>query len=89
MGDHPSCDAFFLSWSPTGKILHKVKCNGFAMNVGSNLYEAPLQIANIPEQKFWADLIYINQDDDAEKVELVALVGNVFGQARNVLIWLG
>lgn len=67
IGDHSSHGAFLLSWGPPENTLHKIKCNSFARNVGSDLYEALLQIGNLPERKFWVDLIYISQDDDAEK----------------------
>ena len=37
----------------------------------------------------WADAICINQDDDHEKGNQVALMPKIYSQAQSVLIWLG
>jgi hypothetical protein len=37
----------------------------------------------------WADTICINQTDDQEKSLQVPLIAKIYGQAEEVLIWLG
>ncbi|KAI3319343.1 heterokaryon incompatibility protein-domain-containing protein [Xylariaceae sp. AK1471] len=38
---------------------------------------------------FWIDAVCLNQDDDAEKVQQVPLMGYIYRQAQQVHIWLG
>jgi hypothetical protein len=37
----------------------------------------------------WIDALCINQDDDAERVHQVGIMGSIYRQARQVLVWLG
>lgn len=37
----------------------------------------------------WADAICINQSDNAEKAKQVSLMGEIYRNTRNVLVWLG
>lgn len=37
----------------------------------------------------WVDAVCINQEDIAEKGQQVQMIGEIFGRARRVLIWLG
>ncbi|KAM7190131.1 Heterokaryon incompatibility protein (HET) domain containing protein [Naviculisporaceae sp. PSN 640] len=37
----------------------------------------------------WVDAVCINQDDLAERMSQVALMANIYGGAREVLVWLG
>ena len=37
----------------------------------------------------WIDAICINQDDDAERSQQVAIMGDIFSQAWRVVVWLG
>ncbi|KAK5136505.1 hypothetical protein LTR08_002849 [Meristemomyces frigidus] len=37
----------------------------------------------------WIDALCINQQDDSDKQEQVAMMGEIFGSAQEVLVWLG
>jgi hypothetical protein len=37
----------------------------------------------------WADAICINQEDDAERSKQVVMMGEIYSQAKTVIVWLG
>ncbi len=37
----------------------------------------------------WVDAIYINQEDETEKKQQVGSIANIYGEALQVLVWLG
>jgi hypothetical protein len=45
--------------------------------------------SNEPESLFWIDQICIQQTDDIEKSNQVSLMTDIYGQAKEVFIWLG
>lgn len=42
-----------------------------------------------PMQYLWADAVCIDQDNDDEKSQQVALMGEIYASARRLIIWLG
>lgn len=59
-------------------------------NVTVNLYDALLHL-RLPERPriLWIDSICINQEDDSEKNEQVAMMSNIYKQSHRVVAWLG
>jgi len=37
----------------------------------------------------WADVICINQEDDAERSKQIVMMGGIYSQAKAVIVWLG
>lgn len=69
-------------------------CNGVRLSVTSNLASALHCLLkrgeknNIP-MSFWIDAICINQDDKSERENQVILMGDIYRQAAEVIVWLG
>ena len=64
--------------------------NGLRCEVTPNLYSALdcLRSRGLAEP-VWIDALCINQRDEVEKMEQVALMGDIFSRAAEVLVWLG
>ncbi|KAK0662480.1 heterokaryon incompatibility protein-domain-containing protein [Cercophora samala] len=67
-----------------------IQCNGVELRVTRNLYWALQHLSiNFPSQRLWVDAICIDQNDSApEKGEQLDLMGEIYFQAEEVLIWL-
>ncbi|KAK6064106.1 hypothetical protein SCUP515_11959 [Seiridium cupressi] len=69
-------------------------CNGIRLEVTSNLATAlhcllrQGKTRSLP-MNFWIDAICINQQNDGEKKSQVMLMGEIFRQALEVIVWLG
>lgn len=60
------------------------------MEVGVNLHLALHQLRNETSSRvIWADAVCINQSDVEERSEQVALMGEIFRRAYQVVVWLG
>jgi hypothetical protein len=69
---------------------HSVLVNGITLDVKKNLYQALRKFrkshASIP---VWIDSICMNEGDPIERPEQIRMMGDIYGQAEEVLIWLG
>ena len=67
-----------------------VTCNGLRVHITISLAEA-LRNFRDPHsvRTLWADALCINQDDNSEKGHQVRRMGDVFANAKRVLVWLG
>lgn len=94
---HSEFDALSYTWfidddvgPPAKGTMRTVVCNGMALDVHQNLYNALLQLRELRRPlPIWVDAICINQDDDDEKTAQVRMMGEIFGQAQTVVVWLG
>ena len=74
------------------------------MSIGRNLFEALVEIGRLQKDPssfqsrdpipqyptyLWTDAICINQLDDAEKANQVALMGEIYARAGCVFVWVG
>lgn len=61
------------------------------MFIRKNLYNAlkRLRQAGIEDRMLWIDLICINQQDNEERNQQVALMGEIFARAQRIHVWLG
>lgn len=82
--------ALSYTWVPKTP-LHEIKIDGQMFYIRDNLYQSlkRLSIEKLPCEYIWTDAICIIQDDIAEKTAQVRIMGTIFGQAREVLVWLG
>lgn len=67
-----------------------VTCDGFPMLVTHNLYDA-LRYLRQPDgdRIMWIDAVCINQRNDKERAEQVAIMKDIYARAFHVVIWLG
>lgn len=66
-----------------------IECDGRRIDVTANLNDA-LRYMRKPEGRFvlWVDALCINQDDLDERNAQVRLMGQIYGRAQEVLVWL-
>lgn len=75
-----------------GDAAHKetIVCNDAPVEVMKNLHRAVGQLCpQFPDRVLWVDSLCINQNDSTEKVGQVAMMGEVFAAACNVICGLG
>ena len=67
-----------------------ISCSGHEMLMRENLFTA-LRRLRYPDRprSFWVDAICINQGCIEEKNQQVALMGGIYANAKQVIIWLG
>lgn len=67
-----------------------VLIDGAAVQVTDNLREALRYIRSADQDVFlWVDAFCINQNDDEEKSHQVAIMGDIYRSADEVIVWLG
>lgn len=67
-----------------------ITCNGVDMTVGGELYSALRRLRKEDEDlRIWVDAICINQSDIEERNLHVKMMGEVYGKAQTVRVWLG
>jgi len=67
-----------------------VRCHGKRLTIPASLLEALKAIRHPTlDEWLWADSICIDQQNTREKNHQVALMGNIYGQASRVTVWLG
>ena len=82
-------DALSYVWGPQGDK-RQIKCNGQLIDVTKNLYSAFVQLrSEHDEHVIWIDQLCINQDDPDERSREVAIMGQIYGLAQRVIVWLG
>jgi len=69
---------------------YPTRVNNQEMQVGKNLYDF-LEVASHGTfgEYFWIDALCINQSDDVEKSLQVQRMGDIYKNAKEVLVWLG
>ena len=85
---HPYTALSYTWGDPTRKAaLH---LNDMFVEVRENLSEALEHLEQDSSSiRIWADAICINQEDTLEKGQQVAMMPEIFGNAEDVLVWLG
>jgi hypothetical protein len=92
IGERPYNALSYVWGDPTHTTC--VRCNNESyegeLGVGANLAEAltSFRLTDKP-RRIWADALCINQQDLDERQSQVRLMGAVFGEAEEVLCWLG
>jgi len=85
----PPFEALSYSWGAP-VLSSTIICDGHALNITSNC-EAALRRLRQPAKArlVWVDAICIDQTSVAERNQQVKYMGEIYGQARRVLVWLG
>ncbi|QDS76570.1 hypothetical protein FKW77_006927 [Venturia effusa] len=93
LGKRHEYTALSYSWegqTPTENIYIRGPSGRLTLNVTKNLKAALLQLRDVRESRtFWADAVYMNQDDRVEKSQQLPLMPRIYGQADRVCVWLG
>ena len=87
-----ACEDFMAlsyAWGdPTDTI--SLEVNGQILQVTQNLYSALQHLSQMVNNLvIWVDAICINQLDFSERANQVKMMGDIYGSARHVLVWLG
>lgn len=76
-------------WGPPEPTI-SIRLNGHIWRVRLNLFSALRRLREQGQHGYlWIDAICIDQSNDAEKTVQVAMMGQIFAQAQEVLVWLG
>lgn len=87
--DNPVFEALSYVWgdpTPTYRLVVDGALTKVSTNLGIVLPYLTGRLIDIP---IWIDALCINQKDENEKGAQIALMGQIFSRARNVLSWLG
>lgn len=93
----PSYEALSYVWGD-GSVTEQISVNGQLLPVPINLAAALRQFSNedrMLREHFtsanclWVDAICINQNDIAEKGQQIAIMGDIYRNAKRVRVWLG
>ena len=87
--DKPNFNALSYAWGDPGTTLD-FSCSGDVLCVHENLADF-LRLASrkYHHRPIWIDAICINQNDDIEKNHQIPLMGEIYSNATQVLVWLG
>ena len=66
-----------------------ITCNGKQLLITSNLHHALRTLSNQGYHDLWADAICIDQSNKEEEAIQEPLIGTVYSEAHEALIWLG
>lgn len=89
LDDLPEYEAISYCWGgPPDE--RSILCGEGTLPITKNLYDA-LQQFRAPEttRTVWADAICINQEDLAERGQQVPLMGRIYQQCSQCIVWLG
>lgn len=89
LGEKPKYRAISYVWGPRSNM-KTITLDGKSFAVTPNLESALRRFRSTNTvQLLWADAICMNQKDEKERNDQVALMGEVYREAQKVLIWLG
>jgi hypothetical protein len=84
----PPYEALSYTWDAQTPD-HLIKCHGKFLRITANCERALSRLTTRPTARFWIDSICINQTSIPEKNQQIPLMGEVYGKAERVLVWLG
>lgn len=89
LDDNPVYETISYVWGD-GKVRKPIVVNGSRIEVTVNLFSA-LRRFRRPDtpRVLWADAVCIDQGDKNERSSQVRLMGRVYEECWQVLIWLG
>ncbi|KAK4494639.1 hypothetical protein PRZ48_013995 [Zasmidium cellare] len=89
----PAFRALSYEWGPKARdelSNPKMMLNGHSVPIQPNLHSFLTRLQRYDNHlPLWIDALCINQADDEEKSEQVALMGDIYHGAVGVLVWLG
>ena len=89
LADSPDFVALSYTWG-NNAFTEILVCGESVLHITKNLHAALARFRR-PDRPLtiWVDAVCINQIDDAEKSLQIPLMADIYGQASEVLIWLG
>ena len=89
LDDEPAYEALSYTWG--APIMdHSLACNGKILAVTQNLFEGLRRVRRRKAVRvIWVDAICINQTDVPERNRQILLMGKIYQQASQVVVWLG
>ncbi|KAF9884824.1 hypothetical protein FE257_001240 [Aspergillus nanangensis] len=92
--DHPNNYlAMSYAWGDPEGPKRTIFLNGHPIEVGINLVDALRRFRKMQffqdGGKIWIDALSINQNDPLEKGKQVQLMGRIYQEAGNIIVWLG
>ena len=89
LSDDPPFEALSYAWGDCD-FSEIIFCGNAAINITRNLHDALIRFRHPDHsRKLWVDAVCINQSNGQEKSLQVPLMAKIYGQATEVLIWLG
>ncbi|KAF1842115.1 uncharacterized protein K460DRAFT_409538 [Cucurbitaria berberidis CBS 394.84] len=87
--EHYSYDALSYVWGEPD-LFESIVVNDRTLHISKNLHTILLQL-RLPDEigNLWIDAVCINQQDDIEKGQQVAIMGQIYQQANTTLCWIG
>lgn len=87
--ENPEYEALSYCWGEESN-LEEIMLQNRPFKVRKNLYRALIRLRQQDEPRtLWIDAICINQEDKVERGQQVELMGEVYSQTTNCIIWLG
>lgn len=88
--DDPEFEALSYEWRVLEHTKEDIILGGSPYSIGGNLHYALMELrSQDTERRLWIDALCINQEDVTERGFQVGLMSRIYGQAQNVLVWLG
>src|SRR5947209_16619892 len=87
LDERPQYTALSYVWGDLSDIRF-IECNGSPLSITKNL-DVALQHLWTRPGSFWIDAICINQADLSERAAQVSLMGDIYANASETIIWLG
>src|ERR1700761_9437031 len=82
-------EALSYTWGQSSEN-RTIQLNGCTLRITDNLYNALRRLRRLTSTRtLWVDALCINQDDLHERSQQVAIMGEIYGKAARVLVWLG
>lgn len=66
-----------------------IRCHGKPMKITLNCEIALKRLRTLSKRRLWIDSICIDQNNPEEKKTHIPLMGEIYGKAKRVLVWLG
>jgi hypothetical protein len=83
-------EALSYTWGDASKLKPIIIGASHEFYVTSNCYDALRRLRDHDGKRLiWIDAICINQEDDAERTQQIGIMGEIYGCASQVLVYLG
>ena len=83
--------AISYAWG-SDKLTHRIRCNDKVMAVTesvADMFSSSAICDLCIDMPLWVDAVCINQRDNPEKAVQVRMMGSLYSQAEEVIVWLG
>lgn len=84
----PSYEALSYTWDDASQR-STIDCNGQTLSITSSLFRVLKYLRGAEERLLWIDQISIDQNNDREKGQQVAMMKEIYRYAKQTVAWLG